>query len=142
MNSVISGFEPWKGEIETRSHGVLVAWENGEAVTYGLYNAQERGSLFIGPGTPVYEGMVVGRNPKNDDIVVNVCKKKHVTNMRASGADDSLRLVPPVQMSLEQFLEFVSDDELIEITPKNIRLRKRVLDSDQRARLRSKKADR
>ena len=142
MNSVISGFEPWKGEIETRSHGVLVAWEKGEAVTYGLYNAQERGNLFIGPGTPVYEGMVVGRNPKNDDIVVNVCKKKHVTNMRASGADDSLRLVPPVLMSLEQFLEFVSDDELIEITPKNIRLRKKVLNSDQRARLKSKKADR
>lgn len=139
MNSVISGFEPWKGEIETRQHGVLVAWESGEAVTYGLYNAQERGSLFIGAGTPVYEGMVVGRNPKNDDIVVNVCKKKHVTNMRASGADDSLRLVPPIQMSLEQFLEFVSDDELIEITPKTIRLRKRILQADQRARILSKK---
>ncbi len=139
MNSVISGFEPWKGEIETRQHGVLVAWESGEAVTYGLYNAQERGSLFIGAGTPVYEGMVVGRNPKNDDIVVNVCKKKHVTNMRASGADDSLRLVPPILMSLEQFLEFVSDDELIEITPKTIRLRKRILQADQRARILSKK---
>ena len=139
MNSVISGFEPWKGEIETRQHGVLVAWESGEAVTYGLYNAQERGSLFIGAGTPVYEEMVVGRNPKNDDIVVNVCKKKHVTNMRASGADDSLRLVPPILMSLEQFLEFVSDDELIEITPKTIRLRKRILQADQRARILSKK---
>ncbi|MEA4888917.1 MAG: translational GTPase TypA [Clostridiaceae bacterium] len=139
MNSVISGFEPWKGEIETRSHGVLIAWEPGEAVTYGLYNAQERGSLFIGAGTPVYEGMVVGANPKNEDIVVNVCKRKHVTNMRASGSDESLRLTPPVILSLEQFLEFVADDELIEITPKNIRLRKRVLNSDQRAKLRSRK---
>jgi GTP-binding protein len=139
MNSVISGFEPWKGDIETRQHGVLVARESGEAVTYGLYNAQERGSLFISAGTPVYEGMVVGKNPKNDDIVVNVCKRKHVTNMRASGADDSLRLVPPIQMSLEQFLEFVSDDELIEVTPKSIRLRKKILQADQRARIKSKK---
>ncbi len=139
MNSVISGFEPWKGEIETRPHGVLVAWENGDAVGYGLYNAQERGNLFIGAGTPVYEGMVVGSNPKSEDIVVNVCKKKHVTNMRASGSDDALRLVPPVQMSLEQFLEFVADDELIEITPRTIRLRKRVLDSEMRAKLRSRR---
>ncbi len=139
MNSIISGFEPWKGEIETRSHGVLVAWETGDSVGYGLYNAQDRGSLFIGPGTPVYEGMVVGSNPKNEDIVVNVCKKKHVTNMRASGSDDALRLVPPVIMSLEQHLEFVSDDELIEITPKNIRLRKRILNSELRAKQRSRK---
>lgn len=141
MNSVISGFEPWKGEIETRSHGVLVAWEKGDAVAYGLYNAQERGNLFIGAGTPVYEGMIVGRNPKNEDIVVNVCKRKQVTNMRASGTDESLRLVPPVNMSLEQCLEFVSDDELIEITPKNIRLRKRILNSELRAKNRSKKSD-
>ncbi len=141
MNSVISGFEPWKGEIETRPHGVLVAWESGDAVAYGLYNAQERGSLFIGAGTPVYEGMVVGANPKNDDIVVNVCKKKHVTNMRASGSDDALRLVPPVLMSLEQHLEFVSDDELIEVTPKSIRLRKRILNSEMRAKQRSRKND-
>ena len=139
MNSVISGFEPWMGEIETRSHGVLVAWESGEAVSYGLYNAQERGSLFIGAGTPVYEGMVVGSNPKNEDIVVNVCKRKHVTNMRASGTDEALRLVPPVIMSLEQHLEFVADDELIEITPKTIRLRKRILSSDLRAKQRAKK---
>ena len=139
MNSVISGFEPWMGEIETRSHGVLVAWESGEAVSYGLYNAQERGNLFIGAGTPVYEGMVVGSNPKNEDIVVNVCKRKHVTNMRASGTDEALRLVPPVVMSLEQHLEFVADDELIEITPKTIRLRKRILSSDQRAKQRAKK---
>jgi GTP-binding protein len=141
MNSIIAGFEPWKGEIETRSHGVLVAWESGEAVTYGLYNAQERGSLFIGPGTPVYEGMVVGANPKNDDIVVNVCKKKHVTNMRASGSDDALRLVPPIQMSLEQHLEFVADDELIEVTPKSIRLRKKILDSEMRAKQRARKSE-
>ena len=143
MNSVISGFEPWKGEIETRPHGVLVAWESGDAVAYGLYNAQERGALFIGAGVPVYEGMVVGANPKNDDIVVNVCKKKHVTNMRASGSDDALRLVPPVQMSLEQHLEFVSDDELIEVTPKTIRLRKRILNSEMRMKQasRAKKND-
>ncbi len=141
MNSVISGFEPWKGEIETRSHGVLVAWEKGDAVAYGLYNAQERGNLFIGAGTPVYEGMIVGKNPKNEDIVVNVCKRKQVTNMRASGTDESLRLVPPINMSLEQHLEFVSDDELIEITPKNIRLRKRILNSDLRAKSRPKKGD-
>lgn len=139
INSVISGFEPWKGEIETRSHGVLVAWESGEAVTYGLYNAQDRGNLFIGPGTPVYEGMIVGANPRNEDIVVNVCKKKHVTNMRASGTDEALRLTPPVIMSLEQCLEFVSDDELVEVTPSNIRLRKRILNSETRAKLRSKK---
>ena len=141
MNSVISGFEPWMGEIETRNHGVLVAWESGDAVAYGLYNAQERGSLFIGAGTPVYEGMIVGANPKNEDIVVNVCKRKHVTNMRASGSDEALRLVPPVNMSLEQHLEFVSDDELIEVTPKSIRLRKRILNSEMRAKQRSRKSD-
>jgi len=141
MNSMISGFEPYKGEIEIRSHGVLVAFESGEAVTYGLYNAQERGNLFIGAGTPVYEGMIVGSNPKNEDIVVNVCKKKHVTNMRASGSDDALRLVPPVLFSLEQFLEFVADDELIEITPKNIRLRKRILNTEMRAKSKSKKSE-
>ena len=141
MNSVISGFEPWMGEIETRSHGVLVAWESGEAVTYGLYNAQERGNLFIGPGTQVYEGMIVGSNPKNEDITVNVCKRKHVTNMRASGSDDAQRLVPPINMSLEQHLEFVSDDELIEITPRKIRLRKRILNSEMRSKQRSRKND-
>ena len=142
MNSVINGFEPYKGEIETRNHGVLVAWETGEAVSYGLYHAQERGQMMIGPGTAVYAGMIVGRSPKNEDIVVNVCKKKHVTNIRASGSDDALRLVPPQIFSLEQCLEFVEDDELIEITPKSIRLRKRVLDANQRARQnRSQKPD-
>ncbi|MBP7402145.1 MAG: translational GTPase TypA, partial [Clostridia bacterium] len=124
MSSIIAGYEPWKGDIEIRNHGVLVAWESGEAMTYGLYNAQERGNLFIVPGQPVYEGMVVGSSPKSEDIVVNVCKKKHVTNMRAAGSDDALRLVTPVIMSLEQSMEFVADDELIEVTPKNIRLRK------------------
>jgi GTP-binding protein len=138
MNTVVSGFEPWKGEIETRPHGVLIAWEDGDSVTYGLYNAQERGNLFIGAGVPVYEGMIVGECPRDEDIVVNICKKKHVTNMRASGSDDALRLVPPRLMSLEQCLEFLSDDELVEVTPKTIRLRKRVLSTEQRAKLRSK----
>ncbi len=139
MNSIISGFEPWKGEIETRGHGVLVAFESGTAVSYGLYNAQNRGSLFIGAGTDVYEGMIVGSNPKNEDIIVNVCKKKHVTNMRASGSDDALRLVPPTNFSLEQCLEFIADDELVEVTPKSIRMRKRLLNSEQRAKADSKK---
>ncbi len=134
MNSVISGFEPFAGEIETRSHGVLIAFESGEAMTYGLYNAQDRGALFIGAGTPVYEGMIVGINPKPEDINVNVCKKKHVTNMRAAGSDDAMRLTPPLNYSLEQCLEFVEDDELCEVTPKNIRLRKRILNSDLRAK--------
>ena len=139
MNSIISGFEPWKREIETRGHGVLVAFESGTAVSYGLYNAQNRGSLFIGAGTDVYEGMIVGSNPKNEDIIVNVCKKKHVTNMRASGSDDALRLVPPTNFSLEQCLEFIADDELVEVTPKSIRMRKRLLNSEQRAKADSKK---
>ncbi len=139
MNSVISGFEPFAGEIETRSHGVLVAFESGEAMTYGLYNAQERGQLFIGAGTPVYEGMIVGINPKNEDITVNVCKKKHVTNMRAAGSDDALRLTTPLNYSLEQCLEFVGDDELCEVTPKNIRLRKKILSTELRAKDRAAK---
>ncbi|MCQ2467606.1 MAG: translational GTPase TypA [Clostridia bacterium] len=134
MNSVISGFEPFVGEIETRSHGVLIAFESGDAMTYGLFNAQDRGALFIGAGVPVYEGMIVGVNPKPEDINVNVCKKKHVTNMRAAGSDDAMRLTPPLNYSLEQCLEFVEDDELCEVTPKNIRLRKRILNSDLRAK--------
>lgn len=138
MNSVIDGFEPLKGEIETRSRGVLVAWESGEAMAYGLYHAQERGSLMIGPGTQVYAGMIVGSTPKNEDIVVNVCKRKHVTNIRAAGSDDALRLITPINLSLEQCLEFVGDDELIEITPKSIRLRKRLLSADLRAKQRSR----
>ncbi len=138
MNHIFHGHEPYKGEISSRQRGSLVAWEDGEAVTYGLYNAQERGSLFIGPGTKVYEGMVVGENARNEDIVVNVCKKKHVTNMRASGSDEALRLTPIRLLSLEQALEFIADDELVEITPKTIRLRKRILDSEQRAKVKSK----
>ena len=134
MNSIISGFEPFAGEIETRGQGVLVAFETGTAVTYGLYNAQDRGALFIGSGTPVYEGMIVGINPKPDDITVNVCKKKHVTNMRSAGADDAMRLTPPLSYSLEQCLEFVEDDELCEVTPQSIRLRKKILNNDMRAK--------
>ncbi len=139
MSSTISGYEPWKGDIDTRNHGVLVAWETGEAMTYGLHNAQDRGILFITAGQAVYEGMVVGASPKNEDIVVNVCKRKHVTNIRAAGSDEALRLVPPVVMSLEQSMEFVADDELIEVTPQSIRLRKRILDSDLRLKARSRK---
>lgn len=138
MNSMLNGFIEWKGEIETRIHGVLVAFEPGEAVTYGLYNAQERGELFIGAGTPVYEGMIVGKNPKPDDIVVNVCKKKHVTNMRASGSDEALRLTPPLAYTLEQCLEFIDDDELVEVTPENIRMRKRILDTEMRNKAKKK----
>ncbi len=127
MASVFDSYAPYKGDINRRATGSLVAFETGEAVTYGLFNAQERGALFIGPGTPVYAGMVVGETPKQEDISVNVCKKKQLTNMRASGSDEALRLTPPRQMSLEQCLEFLSDDELLEVTPKNLRLRKRIL---------------
>ena len=134
MSSVFEGYAPYKGDISSRSTGSLVAFETGEAVTYGLYNAQERGALFIGAGTPVYEGMVVGMSPKAEDINVNVCKKKHVTNMRASGSDDALRLIPPRQMSLEACIEFIGEDELIEVTPKNLRIRKRILDNQLRAK--------
>jgi len=138
MNHVFHGFEPFKGEIPRRQRGSMVAWEDGEAVTYGLYNAQERGSLFISPGTKVYEGMIVGENSRSEDIVINVCKKKHVTNMRASGSDEALRLTPPVILSLEQCLEFIEDDELVEVTPKNIRLRKKILNTELRAKSRRK----
>lgn len=138
MNHVFDSFEPQKGDIPGRQRGSMVAWENGDSITYGLFNAQERGSLFISPGVKVYEGMIVGENARQEDIVVNVCKKKHVTNMRASGSDESLRLTPPVLLSLEQALEFIGDDELVEITPKNIRLRKRILNSDTRAKTRNK----
>lgn len=138
MNHVFYGYEPYKGEIPRRTRGSMVAWEDGEAVTYGLYNAQERGTLFITPGTSVYEGMIVGENARSEDIVVNVCKKKHVTNMRASGSDEALRLTPPVILSLEQALEFIEDDELVEVTPKNIRLRKKILNTEQRAKARNR----
>jgi GTP-binding protein len=138
MNHVFYGYEPYKGDIPGRQRGSLVASEDGEAVAYGLYNAQERGQLFISPGARVYKGMVVGENARSEDIVVNVCKKKHVTNIRAAGSDDALRLTPPRLLSLEQALEFISDDELVEITPGSIRLRKRILDAEMRAKAKSK----
>ena len=138
MNSVFDSYQPFKGEIPKRPTGSLVSFETGEAVTYGLYNAQERGSLFISPGTPVYEGMVVGCSPKQEDLVVNVCKKKHVTNMRASGSDDALRLIPPRKLSLEESLEFLAPDELLEVTPESLRIRKSILSNQMRAKKNSK----
>lgn len=138
LNSVFAGYQPLKGDIPRRSYGSLIAFETGESVTYGLYNAQERGELFIGAGVPVYEGMIVGQSPKGDDIAVNVCKTKHLTNTRASGSDDALRLVPPKRMSLEMAIEFISDDELLEITPQNIRIRKRILNNSLRLKAASK----
>ena len=134
MNSIFDCYEPYKGEVQSRTRGVLVAFEQGTSVTYGLYNAQERGELFIGAGVEVYEGMIVGINSRNEDISINVCKEKHLTNTRASGSDDALRLVPPIKLSLEKAIEFIQDDELVEITPKNIRLRKKILDSKTRER--------
>ncbi|MGN0804338.1 MAG: translational GTPase TypA [Candidatus Coproplasma sp.] len=138
MSSVFFEYQPYKGELSRRSTGSLVAFETGDAVTYGLFNAQGRGTLFIGAGTPVYEGMVIGENPKNEDLNVNVCKTKHLTNTRSSASDDALRLITPKKMSLEECLEFIADDELLEITPKNIRIRKRILDSELRAKANAK----
>ena len=132
MNSVLDGFSEYKGDFESRQRGSMIAWETGESITYGLLNAQERGRLFIGAGVNVYEGMIVGENAKNEDITVNVCKKKHVTNMRAAGSDDTVKLTPPANLSLEQCLEFIADDELVEITPKSIRLRKKLLTKGER----------
>lgn len=134
INSMLKDYEPYKGDIPERSRGSLVAFETGEAVTYGLFNAQDRGTLFIKPGDKVYEGMIVGENCRVDDVVVNVCKKKHITNTRASGSDDALKLTPPKDMSLEQCLEFITADELLEVTPESLRLRKRLLTADQRAK--------
>jgi GTP-binding protein len=138
MNHLFDGYQPFKGEISGRQRGAMAAWQTGEAVTYGLYNAQERGTLFIDPGTPVYEGMVVGENARKEEIVINVCKKKHVTNIRASGSDDALRLVPPRKYSLEQSLEFIEEDELVEVTPKSVRIRKKILNTDLRSKGRPK----
>ncbi len=134
MSSVFDSYEPLKGTILRRSSGALVAWETGEAVTYGLYNAQERGQLFIEPGTPVYAGMIVGYSPKQEDIPVNVCKKKHVTNMRAAGSDEALTLETPRKLSLEECIEFLNADEMLEVTPKSLRLRKVILDHAERMR--------
>lgn len=138
LNSVFHGYEPYKGEIPIRNYGSLIAFEDGESITYGLFNAQERGTLFIGPNVKVYAGMIVGMSPKNEDLVVNVCKKKHVSNTRSSSSDEALRLIPPKNLSLEESLEFMADDELLEVTPKNLRLRKRVLDHAQRMRMLAK----
>lgn len=138
MSSVFFEYQPYKGEIQRRESGSLVAFETGEAVTYGLFNAQGRGLLFIGAGTPVYEGMVVGVSPKEGDINVNVCKTKHLTNTRSSSSDDALRLIPPKKLSLEESLEFIGDDELLEVTPLNVRIRKRILDGELRAKARAK----
>ncbi len=132
MASVFDGYAPMKGDIARRSTGSLISFETGESITYGLYNAQERGVLFIGPGVPVYAGMVIGQQPKTEDMSVNICKRKQLTNTRASGSDEALRLVTPKQMSLEQCLEFLADDELLEVTPANLRIRKRILDHDLR----------
>ncbi len=134
MNSVFDGYEPSKGQMPRRPYGALVAWETGEAVTYGLFNAQGRGVLFVEPGTPVYAGMVVGYSPKAEDIPVNVCKKKHVTNMRAAGSDEALRLETPRKFSLEECIEFLEVDEMLEVTPKSLRIRKTILDHAQRMR--------
>lgn len=134
MNSVFSGYEPLKGNVPRRPYGALVAWETGEAVTYGLFNAQGRGQLFIGPGTQVYAGMVVGYSPKQEDVSVNVCKKKHVTNMRAAGSDEALTLETPRILSLEECIEFIDVDEMLEVTPKSLRIRKIILDHAERMR--------
>ena len=139
MNTLFHGYAPYKGDIPRRQNGSLIAFETGETITYGLYNAQERGTLFLGAGEPVYAGQVVGMSPKNEDIAVNVCKKKQLTNTRASGSDDALRLIPPRRFSLEESLEFLSDDELLEVTPKSIRIRKKILDHAQRMREQMKK---
>jgi GTP-binding protein len=139
MNSIFEGYQPDRGEVIMRFTGSLVASEAGETTRYGLFNTQERGNLFVGPQTPVYEGMIVGENPKPDDIEVNVCKEKHLTAIRSTGADEKLTLITPVQLSLEEAIEFITDEELIEVTPKSIRLRKVVLDTPSRKRLQAQK---
>ena len=132
MASVFDSYAPYKGDISRRGNGSMISFETGESITYGLFNAQERGVLFIGPGVPVYGGMIIGVCPRSEDMSVNVCKKKQLTNTRASGSDEALRLVPPKQMSLEQCLEFLADDELLEVTPKSLRMRKAILDHEKR----------
>lgn len=139
MNNLFAGYEPFKGDIQTRERGSIVVHETGETSAYGLFNTQDRGRMFVGPGVPVYEGMIVGECAKNEDIVCNVCKQKHLTNTRASGSDDALRLIPHTALSLEQSMEFIKDDELVEITPHSIRLRKRTLSKEQRMKEWAKK---
>lgn len=139
MNSIFDGYGPYKGDIQYRKQGSLIAFENGESITYGLFNAQERGTLFIGPGVKVYSGMVIGFNGRGEDIEVNVCKKKQLTNTRSSSADEALRLVPPKIMSLEQALDFIDTDELLEVTPVSLRIRKKILDPTMRKRAAMKK---
>ena len=134
VNSILECYEPYKGDFAPRNRGTLVAWENGESITYGLFNAQERGTLFIGPNVQVYEGMIVGECSRNEDITVNVCKRKHATNTRASGSDDALKLVPAKVMTLEECLDFIAEDELLEVTPTSLRMRKRILQTDLRAK--------
>ncbi len=138
INSILEGYEPYKGDITPRTRGTLIAWENGTSITYGLFNAQERGTLFIGAGVEVYEGMIVGECSRLEDITVNVCKRKHATNTRASGSDDALKLVPPKELSLEQCLDFIADDELLEVTPNHLRMRKRILKTDLRAKAKAR----
>ena len=134
LNTLFDGYGPFRGEIQYRKQGSLIAFEGGESVTYGLFNAQERGTLFIGPGETVYPGMIIGQNPKTDDIELNVCKTKHLTNTRSSSADEALRLVPPKILSLEQAIDFIDTDELLEVTPTHLRMRKKILDPTLRKR--------
>ena len=138
LNTIFDSYGPYKGDIAYRQTGSLIAFEAGETITYGLFNAQERGTLFLGPGEQVYQGMVVGENPKGGDIELNVCKRKQMTNTRASGSDEALKLVPHKVLSLEQALDFIENDELVEVTPKNIRIRKKILDPKQRMRANKK----
>ena len=138
INTMFDGYAPYKGDFQYRKQGSLIAFEAGEAVTYGLFNAQDRGTLFIGPGEKVYAGMIIGENPRTEDIEVNVCKTKHLTNTRSSSADEALRLVPPKILSLEQALDYIDTDELLEVTPTHLRIRKKILDSTARYRANKK----
>jgi GTP-binding protein len=138
INTLFDGYQPYKGDVTTRFTGSLIASEDGEATSYGLFNAQDRGAMFIGVQTPVYEGMIVGECPKQEDIALNVCKKKHLTSIRSKGADEALILTPPKVMSLEQAIEYIGDDELIEVTPKSIRLRKKILNTELRLKAEAK----
>ena len=134
MNTTFEGYDLYKGEIQYRKQGSIISFETGESITYGLFNAQERGTLFIGPGEKVYAGMVIGQTGKPEDVEVNVCKKKQLTNTRASGSDDALKLTTPKKMSLEQCLDFIDTDELLEVTPVSLRIRKKILDPTLRKR--------